>query len=108
MVELRLLRAVRKTHSKLTTQDLRKADYGLFGDLLGGVLWNKTLEGRGVRGSWLIFKDHLLQAQRQCISTKRKSDKKARRPAWMKKKLLVKLNHKERSHRGWKQGWVAL
>lgn len=96
MAEFRLLRAVRKMHSKLTILDLRKADYGLFRDLLGGVLWNKTLEGRGVQGSWLIFKDHLLQTQRQFISTKRKSDKNARRPAWMKKKLLVKLKHKKR------------
>jgi len=46
-----------------TTLDFRRADFGLFGDLLGRVPWDKALEGRGVQESWLIFKNQLLQAQ---------------------------------------------
>lgn len=41
----------------------------------------------------LIFRDHLLQAQEQSISTSRKSGKNARRFAWMNKELLTKLRH---------------
>ncbi|KFP96141.1 hypothetical protein N329_05204, partial [Haliaeetus albicilla] len=89
------------------TLDFRRADFGLFRDLLGRILWDKRLEGRGAQESWLIFKDHLLQAQERCIPTKRKSGKNARRPAWINKVLLVKLKHKEKGHRGWKQGQVA-
>ncbi|PKU40568.1 rna-directed dna polymerase from mobile element hypothetical protein [Limosa lapponica baueri] len=37
MVELKILRAARKVHSKLTTLDFRRADFGLFRDLLGRV-----------------------------------------------------------------------
>ncbi|KFW60998.1 hypothetical protein AS28_04482, partial [Pygoscelis adeliae] len=94
-------------HSKLATLDFRRADLGLFRDLLGRVPWDKALEGRGPQESWLIFRDHLLQAQERCIPTKRKSGKNARRPAWVNKELLDKLQHKKEAYRGWKQGQVA-
>ncbi|GAB0180450.1 hypothetical protein GRJ2_000510300 [Grus japonensis] len=81
MVEFKILRAVRSTHSKLITLDFSRADFGLFRDLLGRVPWDKALEGRGAQESWLVFKDHLLQAQERCIPTKRKSGKNTRRPA---------------------------
>ncbi|KAK4828554.1 hypothetical protein QYF61_027523 [Mycteria americana] len=69
--------------------------------------WDKAREGRRTQESWLIFKDHLLQAQEQCITTKKKSGKNARRPAWMNKEFLDKLKHKKEAYRGWKQGQVA-
>ncbi|GAB0209472.1 hypothetical protein GRJ2_003414300 [Grus japonensis] len=97
MVEFKILRTARKVHSKLTTLDFRRADFGLFRDLLGRMPWDKALEGRGAQDSWLIFKDHLLQAQEQFIPTKRKSGKKAQRPACMNKELLDKLKHKKGS-----------
>jgi len=63
MVEFNILRAARRLHSKLTTLDFRRADFGLFRDLLSRVPWDKALEGRGPQESWLIVKDHILQAQ---------------------------------------------
>jgi len=45
MVEFRFLKAVRRAHSKLTTMDIRRADFGLLRDLLGRVPWDKALEG---------------------------------------------------------------
>ncbi|GAB0187546.1 hypothetical protein GRJ2_001219900 [Grus japonensis] len=81
-MEFKILRAARRAHSKLTALDFRRADFGLFRDLLGRILWDKALEGRGAQDSWLVFKDHL-QAQEQCIPAKRKSGKSARRLAWM-------------------------
>ncbi|GAB0181714.1 hypothetical protein GRJ2_000636700 [Grus japonensis] len=63
MVEFRILRAVRRACSKLTTLDFRRADFGLFRDLLGRIPWDKVLKGRGAQDSWLIFKGQLLQAQ---------------------------------------------
>ncbi|PKU40674.1 glycerol kinase [Limosa lapponica baueri] len=77
LVEFKILRTARMVHSKLTTLDFRRADFGVFRDLLGRVLWDKALEGRGVQENWLLFKDHLLQAQEQCIPTKRKLGKKS-------------------------------
>ncbi|GAB0181834.1 mitochondrial enolase superfamily member 1 [Grus japonensis] len=107
MVEFEILRAARRVHSKLTTLDFGRADFGLFRDLLGRVPWDKALEGRGAQDSWLIFKGHLLQAQERCIPTKRKSGKNAQRPAWMNKELLGKVKHKKEAYRGWKYGQVA-
>ncbi|GAB0203516.1 hypothetical protein GRJ2_002817200 [Grus japonensis] len=60
MVEFKILRAVRRTHGKLTTLDFRRADFGLFRDLLGRMPWDKALEGRVAQDSWLVFEDHLL------------------------------------------------
>ncbi|GAB0204934.1 mitochondrial enolase superfamily member 1 [Grus japonensis] len=107
MVEFKILRAVRRMHSNLTTLDFRRADFGLFRDLLGRIPWDKALEGRGAQDSWLIFKGHLLQAQERCIPTKRKSSKSTKRPPWMNRELLGKVKQKKEAYRGWKQGQVA-
>lgn len=66
----KILRAMRKMHSKLATLDFRRAELVLFRDVVGRVPWDKALEGRGVQESCLIFKDHIIQAQEQCIPTK--------------------------------------
>ncbi|KFU99773.1 hypothetical protein N340_10986, partial [Tauraco erythrolophus] len=89
------------------TLDFRRVDFGLFRDLLGRVQWDKALEGRVAQESWIIFKDHLLQAQERCIPTKRKSGRNTRKPTWMNKELLDQLKHKKEAYRGWKQGQVA-
>ncbi|GAB0180076.1 hypothetical protein GRJ2_000472900 [Grus japonensis] len=100
MVEFKILKAAKRVHSKLTTLDFRREDFGLFRDLLGRVPWDKALEGRGAQESWLLFKDHLLQAQEGCIPTKKKSGKNTQRPPWMNKELLDKLKHKKEAYRG--------
>ncbi|GAB0205074.1 hypothetical protein GRJ2_002973000 [Grus japonensis] len=107
MVECRILRAARRACSRLTTLDFTRADFGLFRDLLGRIPWHKALEGRGPQDSWLIFKHHLLQAQEQCIPTKRKSSKTTKRPPWMNKELLGIVKQKKEAYRGSKQGQVA-
>jgi len=51
VVEFKILRAARRTHTKLTALDFRRADFGVFRDLVDRVLWNKTLEGREAQES---------------------------------------------------------
>ncbi|GAB0187151.1 hypothetical protein GRJ2_001180400 [Grus japonensis] len=46
MMEFKILRAARKVHSKLTTLDFGRADFGLFRDVPGRVPWDRALEGR--------------------------------------------------------------
>ncbi|RMC06381.1 hypothetical protein DUI87_15814 [Hirundo rustica rustica] len=104
MVEFEVLRAVRRVHSQLSALDSRRADFGLFRVLLDKV---PTLKGRGALGSWLMFKDHLFQAQEQCIPTKRKTGKNSRGPVMMNKELLDKLKHRNKAFRGWQQGQLA-
>ncbi|KFQ53309.1 hypothetical protein N333_01103, partial [Nestor notabilis] len=84
--------------------DFKRADFGLFKNLLSKVPWDIVLEGRGAQDCWLIFKDHLVQAQEHCIPTKRKCGRRARRPPWMEKELLRKLRGKKEAYRQWKQG----
>jgi len=66
-VEFRILREGNKANSRITTLDFRKVDFGLFNDLHGGIPRERVLERRGVQESWLIFKDHLIQAQEDSI-----------------------------------------
>jgi len=77
IVEFKILRAAWRAHSKLTIQYFRRADLGLFRDLLGRISWDKAMEGRGPQESCLIFKDHLLQAQKRWITAKRKRQAKS-------------------------------
>ncbi|GAB0182109.1 hypothetical protein GRJ2_000676200 [Grus japonensis] len=108
MVEFRILRAARRACSKLTTLGFRRADFGLFRDLLGRIPWDKALEGRGAQDSWLIFKGHLLQDQERCIPTKRKSSKNTKRtPVDEQGAPGQKVKQKKEACRGWKQGQVA-
>jgi len=44
MVQFKIFRAARRAHSKLNTLDFRRADFGLFRDLLSRVRWDKALE----------------------------------------------------------------
>ena len=81
----------------LTALDCNRAEFGLFRNLFSKVLWDIVPEGRGAQDCWLIFKDHLLQAQECCILTRRKFSRRARRPPWMDKELLRKLRGEKRS-----------
>lgn len=62
MVEFRILRGGNKANSRITALDFRREDFCLFRDPLGRIP-ERVLERRGVQESWLIIKDHLLQAQ---------------------------------------------
>lgn len=66
-MRLKILRVSKRVHSKLATLHFRRTDFELFRELLGRVTWEKAMEGRGAQAGWSIFKDHLLQAQKQCI-----------------------------------------
>lgn len=85
--------AVKRSCCKLAALNFRRADFGLFEDLIGRVTGDRTLEGQGTQECWLILRD-LLHIQEQLILTRRKSGKKSRRPPWMDKQLLTKLREK--------------
>ncbi|GAB0209615.1 hypothetical protein GRJ2_003427200 [Grus japonensis] len=104
MVEFRILHGRSRAISRITTLDFRRANFGLFKDLLGRIPWVRALEGKGAQESWSIFKHHFLRAQDQCIPKSRKSSKGGRRPAWMSKELLEKLKGKKEAYRMWKKG----
>jgi len=47
MVEFRILCGGSKAISRIKILDFRRVKFGLFRDLLRGILWVKALEGRG-------------------------------------------------------------
>lgn len=67
IVEVEIFGAVVRTHNKLTAMAFRRADFGLFKDLLGRVPWDRASEVRGAQESVLIFKHSIFQAWEQCI-----------------------------------------
>jgi len=67
MVNFRILRGGSRVISKIKTLDFKRANFGLFRDLLGEIPWVRALEGRGVQQSWSLYKHHSLHAQDQCL-----------------------------------------
>jgi len=104
MVEFWILHGEIRVISRIKTLDTRRANFGLFKELLGGIPWAKALEGRGVQKCWLLFKHHFLHAQEQCIPLRKKSSKGGRRPAWLSKEPLAELRWKRKVHGMWKEG----
>jgi len=85
MVEFRILHGGSRAISRIKTLDLRRADFALFKELLGGIPWARALEGRGVQECWSLFKRHFLHAQERCIPLRIKSSKGDGIPAWLNK-----------------------
>jgi len=103
MFKFRILRGGSRAISRIKALDLRRADFGLFKELLGGILWARALEGMGVQECWLLFKHHFLHAQEWCIPLRKKSRKGGRRPAWLNKELLAELRWMRKVHGMWKE-----
>jgi len=90
--------------STIKTLDFRRANFGLFKELVGGIPWVRALEGREVQESWSLFKHHFFHAQDRCIPLRKKSSKGGRRPAWTSKELPAELRWKREVYGMWKEG----
>jgi len=104
MVEFRILGGGSTTMSRIKTLDFKRANFDLFKDLLGGILWVRALEVRGVQESWSLFKHHFVHAQDWYIPLSKKSSTGGRRPAWMSKEILVELRCKRNVYGMCKEG----
>jgi len=80
MVEFRILCGRSRAISRIKTLDFRRANFGLFKELLGGLLWVRALEGRGVQECWSLLKHHFLHAQDWCIPVRKTIAKEAGDP----------------------------
>jgi len=104
MVEFRILHGGSRAISRIKTLDLRKANFGVFRELLGRIPWARAFEGRKVQECWSLFKCHFLHAQERCIPLRKKYNKGGRRPAWLNKEILVEIRWKRKVRGMWKEG----
>ncbi|GAB0177896.1 hypothetical protein GRJ2_000254900 [Grus japonensis] len=103
VVEFKIFGDRRKTDTKTSTLDMRRADFRLLRELVSQVPWETALEGIGVHQRWSLFKCRLLRAQEQAIPKCRKSSR-LDRPAWLNRDLLLELRQKKKVYACWKQG----
>ena len=61
MVEFSILGGVRRGNSKIATLDFRRADFELFGTLVGMAPWESILKGKGL----MLLTKEVLQVQEQ-------------------------------------------
>ncbi|KFZ52648.1 hypothetical protein N338_12088, partial [Podiceps cristatus] len=69
--------------------------------------WEMVLRDRGTEQSWQIFKEVIRRAQELSIPWCKKLGKEGKRPAWLKREMLVALRRKRDLHGQWKQGRVS-
>lgn len=86
------------TSSQEKRVHFRRTDFNL-----SEICWKNPM---GFQKNWLIFRDHVLQAQERPILTSWRSNKGSRRPAWRSKELLTEFRYKKEVHKMWKQGKV--
>ena len=96
MLEFKIFSVMRKKDSRVATLDFRRANFPLFRELFGRVPWDSAVEGLGVDECWSVFKNHLLEAEEQAIPLCCKSSKWGRRPAWLKRELLMEVKRKKK------------
>lgn len=87
--------------SKHKTLNFRRASFQLFKELMDGTTWENFLRDKKSRKKWQLLKALFLGAQELSVSMCWKSGREGRRPAWLRKDLLIKL--KIEMHRQWKQ-----
>lgn len=107
LLDFKILRVSKRVCSKLAPLDFKREDFELFRELFGRVTWEKATERRGDHESSLVFKDHLIHAQKQCSVRKRNAGKNARRPLRINGELLDLLKYKKKVDRKWKQEQVT-
>lgn len=96
--EFKILQGGNRAKSRTATLGFKRVNFDLFRNIIGGIPWARTLEGKGALESWLIFKHRVLQAQDRCIPMRKKSSKGGKRPAWMGKELLGNLKQKKKAY----------
>ena len=56
MVKFRVLHGGSRAINRIKTLDLRRFNFSLFKELLGGIPWARALQGRAVQECWSLFK----------------------------------------------------
>ncbi|KAJ7418346.1 hypothetical protein BTVI_29644 [Pitangus sulphuratus] len=107
LVKFAVLRNMGQVKNKVRPLNLRKANFQLFKDIVNRIPWETALRDKVTEQSWQIFKDVFQRAQELVIPRHKKSSKEGKRPVWLSRELLVKLQGKKQMNRRWKTGQVT-
>lgn len=86
----------RKSASKTSSLDLRRADCKLLRASVSEVLQENVFAHAGVYECWSLLKHHLPRAQKQATPKCQKSRRQGRKPAWMNRILLLEIMKKRK------------
>lgn len=106
MVECKVLESVRKESSREQNLGFRRTDFSSFRNLVGWDLrgHQTVLKGKGAQEIWQTSRTTMLQVQEQSIPVLVKTSRHIRRLLLVSRELMVNLQCKNASYRGWKQG----
>lgn len=79
----------------MATLGFRKAKFNFLKDSLEGISWIRALEVKKVQENSLTSKHRFFQAQDWCIPKSNRSGKGGRRPSWMSRELMEKIEMEE-------------
>ncbi|TRZ06605.1 hypothetical protein HGM15179_020502, partial [Zosterops borbonicus] len=67
IIEFSIFGEMRRNINKTFTLDFRRADFGLFRQLIQRVPWEAALKKKGAQERWAYFKTEILRAQEQTV-----------------------------------------
>ena len=103
-VEFSILGDVRRVTSKTAILNFQRADFDLFRMLVTQVPLESLLKGKVVQEAWMLLKMEILNAKEQAVPECPKASRQGRRPMWMNRELLLRLQKKRRVYVLWKKG----
>lgn len=94
-IEFKISADSRKSASKSSVPDKRRADFRLLKEFVTEVPWENAFAGAGEYHCWSLIKYHILRAQEQAVHKYHKSgSRQGRRPCWLKRDLLLEIRQK--------------
>lgn len=95
-----ILRNTDLANSKVRTLNLHRANFQLFVPV-DEIPWKAVIRDKGFEQRWQLVKD-ALETKNSSIHMCKKASRKAKKPGWLSKDLLLRLRCKKEMHRQWK------
>lgn len=104
-MEFAVLRKMGQIRCKGRLLKFRKANFQLFREIVGGVLWEATLGDKEAEQNWQVF-EVFCRKQELAIPRSKKLAKQGKK-VWLSREMLIKLKGKKQMHKQWELGEVT-
>ncbi|KAJ7395040.1 adaptin ear-binding coat-associated protein 1 [Pitangus sulphuratus] len=106
VIEFKISVDRRKSASKTSTLDMRRAAFRLLRELLSKVPWENVFADAGIHQCWSLFKHHLLRHRSRQFPDDGSQAGEARRLVWLSRNLHLEIRQNKKVYAQWKQGQV--